>query len=106
MPCGPPCPTPSISSTMRPALERLAALERHLHESAASAALPLDAALPADLAAQRQVYLALRQAGRQQLRRELAAIHEQLYGRGAGRWTWAAVAAGLRLVFVRRARAM
>ena len=90
---------------MRPELERLAALERHLREPAAAVAppLPLDPALAGDLAAQRQVYLALQQAGRQQLRRELAAIHQQLYGAGMGRWTWAAVAAGLRLVFVRRA---
>jgi hypothetical protein len=85
---------------MRPELERLRRLEEHLLGE--TALLPLDATLPADLDLQRQLYAGLRQAGRQQLRRELAAIHERLYGPAAGRWTWAALAAGWRQVFVRR----
>lgn len=85
---------------MRPELERLRRLEEHLLGEVAL--LPLDAALPADLDLQRQLYEGLRQAGRQQLRHELAAIHERLYGPAAGRWTWARLAAGWRQVFVRR----
>ncbi|NML65649.1 hypothetical protein HHL22_10570 [Hymenobacter sp. RP-2-7] len=88
---------------MRPELERLRHLEAQLLAPGAGAAgLPLGPGpLPADVAAQRQAYQVLRQAGRQQLRRELAAIHRQLYGPSAGRWAWVA---GLRQVFVRWGR--
>lgn len=93
---------------MRPELERLRRIEQHLLGPAGAvpaAYLALDAALPADAEAQRRVYEALHQAGQRQLRQELAAIHERLYGKEVGRWSWAAAASGIRLVFGRWARA-
>lgn len=92
---------------MRPELERLRRLEQHLLGPAltdSAECLPLDAALPGDAEAQRQVYNALHRAGQRQLRQELLVIHERLYGPGVGCWTWVAAAAGLRRRFVRWAR--
>ena len=77
---------------MRPDLERLQLIEQQLLNG--SAALPaadwhlrqlLDSELTTDAAAQQQLYHGLRQAGRQQLRRELRQIHTRLYG---GPWAW------------------
>lgn len=78
---------------MRPDLERLAFIERQL--SSGPGALPaadwhlrclLDGDLPADAAAQQQLYHGLRLAGQRQLRAELRAIHARLYGAGWRRW--------------------
>ena len=72
---------------MRPALERLHFIEQQLLNG--PAALPtadwhlrqlFDGELAADTAAQQQLYHALRQAGRRQLRLELRQIHARLYG--------------------------
>ena len=77
---------------MRPALERLCLIEQHLLSG--PAALPaadwhlrqlLDGELAADAAAQQRLYHGLRAAGRQQLRRELRAVHARLYD---GPWAW------------------
>ncbi|OGX81117.1 hypothetical protein [Hymenobacter coccineus] len=87
---------------MRPELERLRGIEHYL--LGAPDAPPPAAALAADTEAQRRAYGALHLAGQRQLRRELAAIHETLYGPRAGRWAWTAAAAGLRLVFARWGR--
>ena len=46
----------------------------------------LDPELAADAEAQQLAYRALQQAGRQQLRHELAAIHERLYGPRRSWW--------------------
>lgn len=90
---------------MRPELERLRRIEQHLLDPAATADLRGgDPALPADADAQRRAYQALYLAGQRQLRQELAAIHQRLYGPGTGRWVWTTAVAGLRLVFVRWAR--
>ncbi|TGE21352.1 hypothetical protein E5K00_13765 [Hymenobacter aquaticus] len=69
---------------MRPALERLRRLEHHLlgRPTAAEAAqwqvqLLTDPELAADADAQRQLYHALREAGRRQLRQELELIHSR-----------------------------
>ena len=71
---------------MRPELERLHRIECHLLGRPQPAAVPawevqrlLDTDLDADAETQRQLYAGIRQAGRRQLRRELSAIHEQLY---------------------------
>ena len=76
---------------MRPELDRLQRLELHLlgQPTSAEAArweleLLLDPELQADADAQRAVYRGLRQAGRQQLRRELTAIHAHLYAAPGG----------------------
>jgi hypothetical protein len=72
---------------MRPELERLAYIEAYLLRPQP---LPADAAawatqrlldpeLAADAEAQQQLYAGLQLAGRQQLRRELSAIHHRLY---------------------------
>ena len=82
---------------MRPELEHLRRLEQHLLGGPA----PAGPAPAADTEAQRRAYQALHLAGQRQLRRELAAIHQALYGPRAGRWAWTAAAAGLRLVFAR-----
>ena len=73
---------------MRPALERLRQIERHLlgRSSEAEAAqwqlqLLTDPELAADTQAQQQLYDALRDAGRRQLRQEL----NSNIGRAAGR---------------------
>ncbi|WP_310393042.1 hypothetical protein [Hymenobacter sp.] len=77
---------------MRPELERLLLIEQQLLGT--PAALPvadwqlrllLDGELHADAVAQQRLYAGLRAAGRQQLRRELMAIHVRLYGAGARR---------------------
>jgi hypothetical protein len=78
---------------MRPELERLRLIEQQLlHGPTALPAedwqlrLLLDGELAADTATQRQLHLGLRQAGRRQLRRELAGIHARLYGPPASPW--------------------
>lgn len=86
---------------MRPELEHLRRIEQHLLGGPAPAGPPPPPALAADTEAQRRAYQALHLAGQRQLRRELAAIHQALYGPRAGRWVWTAAAAGLRLVFAR-----
>lgn len=70
---------------MRPALDRLHQIEQHLLGQPTAAARAqwqvqqlTDPELAADTDAQRQLYEALRQAGRQQLRRELDIIHARL----------------------------
>ncbi|SFQ30309.1 hypothetical protein [Hymenobacter arizonensis] len=78
---------------MRPELERLALIESQLLHG--PAALPaadwhlhqlLDGELHADTVAQQHLYAGLQMAGRRQLRRELAAIHAQLYAARPGGW--------------------
>jgi hypothetical protein len=94
---------------MRPALERLLHLENYLlgRPTAADAArwqlqLLTDPELAADADAQRQLYQGLREAGRQQLRRELDLIHARLE-HTARRRTWLQVAtAGLGRMLGRR----
>ena len=82
---------------MRPGLERLHLIEQQLLNT--PAALPaedwhlrrlLDGDLAADTEAQQQLYHGLRQAGRQQLRRELRLMHGRLYDgwRGWLRRVW------------------
>lgn len=78
---------------MRPELERLQRIERHLLNTpqpgqAAEWALQqlFDTELEVDTQAQELVYQALQVAGRRQLHQELQQIHEQLYGPRAGRW--------------------
>ena len=74
---------------MRPDLERLALIEQHLLEGPATdwpLRCLLDDDLAADAAVQQQLYQGLHLAGRRQLRRELRAIHAQLYGPPTGRW--------------------
>jgi hypothetical protein len=72
---------------MRPELERLRLIEEQLLNG--PAALPteewnlrllLDGDLAADADTQRQLYLGLQLAGRQQLRQELRQIHARLHG--------------------------
>ncbi|HEX8425340.1 hypothetical protein [Hymenobacter sp.] len=89
---------------MRPELKRLQRIEQQLlggpqPGQADEWALQqlFDADLEADTEAQRQVYQGLYLAGQRQLRRELEAIHEQLYGPRPGRWSQLA-AAGLRAI--------
>jgi hypothetical protein len=71
---------------MRPELERLHLIEQQLLQT--PAALPtaewqlrqlFDGELATDADLQQQLYHGLRQAGRQQLKRELCTIHAQLY---------------------------
>ncbi len=78
---------------MRPELDRLLLIEQQLFNG--PAALPpadwdlrrlLDGDLDDDVHAQQQLYQGLRGAGRQQLRRELRAIHARLYGPRLSRW--------------------
>ncbi|MDF7812004.1 hypothetical protein [Hymenobacter sp. YC55] len=89
---------------MRPELKRLQQIEQHLlgvpqPGQAEEWALQqlLDADLETDTEAQRRVYQGLYVAGQRQLRRELEAIHERLYGPRPGRWRQLA-AASLRVV--------
>lgn len=83
---------------MRPELERLRYLEQHLLGQLPASApawavqVLLDPELAADAAAQRQLYQGLRLAGRRQLRQELKAIHQQLYGRRRRGWVHAILA--------------
>ncbi|RYU78282.1 hypothetical protein [Hymenobacter persicinus] len=79
---------------MRPALDRLQYLEHHLlgRPTPAEAAqwqvqLLTDPNLAADAQTQVQLYQALREAGRQQLRHELRQIHAHLE-RTTRRRTW------------------
>ena len=78
---------------MRPELERLHLIEQQLLQT--PAALPaaewqlrqlFDGELAADATLQQQLYHGLHLAGRQQLRRELQAIHAQLYDVPGPRW--------------------
>jgi len=78
---------------MRPELERLSLIEQQLLNGPAAVPaaewqlrLLLDGELPADAAAQQQLYRGLRAAGRRQLRRELSAIHTRLYAPRPGFW--------------------
>jgi hypothetical protein len=78
---------------MRPELERLQLIEQQLLGGPAALPAPewhlrqlLDGDLAADAEAQRQLYHGLRRAGRQQLRHELARIHQQLYAPRASGW--------------------
>ncbi|MGI4869746.1 MAG: hypothetical protein ACRYFX_01060 [Janthinobacterium lividum] len=71
---------------MRPELERLHLIEQQLLNGAAALPAPewhlrqlLDSELAVDAEAQQQLYYGLRQAGRQQLRRELRLLHKRLY---------------------------
>lgn len=89
---------------MRPELEHLRRIEQHLLGPPAPAGPAPDPALAADTETQRRAYGALHLAGQRQLRRELAAIHQTLFGPRAGRWAWTAAATGLRLVFARWGR--
>ncbi|UOQ73104.1 hypothetical protein [Hymenobacter cellulosilyticus] len=79
---------------MRPVLERLQLIEHHLLgcPTAAEAAqwqvqLLTDPDLAADAATQQQLYQALHEAGRQQLRRELELIHSR-FERQTRRRSW------------------
>jgi hypothetical protein len=78
---------------MRSELERLRLIEQQLLQT--PAAVPadqwrlrqlFDAELAADADLQQQLYHGLHQAGRQQLKRELRAIHAQLYDAPGLRW--------------------
>lgn len=87
---------------MRPVLEHLRLLERHLRgqptlaETAAwQLRLHQEPKLAAETAELRQLYAGLREAGRQQLRQELAAIHARLYPPRRRSWLRAAVAAAV-----------
>ena len=76
---------------MRPELDRLQFIESQVLAGTASAAdwqhqLLLDPDLAADAQLQQRLYQGLRVAGREQLRRELLAIHVRLYGRPEGWW--------------------
>ena len=83
---------------MRPALERLRRIEHYLLSPPTAAAAAdwrvqklMDSTLAADTDAQRRLYQALHQAGRQQLRRELDLIHARLHGAARRRgWRQAA----------------
>ena len=88
---------------MRPELARLQRIEQHLLGPAPTAEaatawqlqMLLDPELAADTEVQRQLYQGLHLAGRQELRRELQALHRQLYGPPSAGWLRAAVG-GLR----------
>ncbi|QDA61457.1 hypothetical protein [Hymenobacter jejuensis] len=78
---------------MRPELERLQRIERHLRGESQPADAPdwnvqllLDPDLRADAEAQQLLYQGLYSAGRRQLRRELTAIHNRLYGTPRSGW--------------------
>jgi hypothetical protein len=86
---------------MRPALERLRRIERHLlgQPTPAEAAdwqlqRLLDPELATDAEAQAQLYHALHEAGRRQLRQELEVIHARLH-RACRRRTWRQTATDL-----------
>ncbi|MCC3160656.1 hypothetical protein LJ737_25685 [Hymenobacter sp. 15J16-1T3B] len=95
---------------MRPELARLQRIEQHLLGPVPAAEAPawqlaqlLDPELAADAQAQQQLYRGLQLAGRQQLRRELQAIHHQLYGPASAGWLRGAVG-GLRALLRRGLR--
>lgn len=78
---------------MRPELDRLHLIEQQLLQT--PAALPadewrlrllFDCELAAEADLQQQLYHGLHQAGRQQLKRELRAIHAQLYNSPGRNW--------------------
>lgn len=84
---------------MRPELKRLQRIEQHLLGGPQPGQAEewvlqqlLDADLEADTEAQRRVYQGLYVAGRHQLRQELEAIHERLYGPRPGHWRQLATA--------------
>ncbi|QHT68563.1 hypothetical protein GXP67_18890 [Rhodocytophaga rosea] len=73
---------------MRPELEDIQLLEAYLHHTLdenkrieVEIRLLWDQEWQQKVALQKSAYLALRQAGRQQLRRELQAIHTRLFGK-------------------------
>lgn len=93
---------------MRPELKRLQTIEHQL----LAATPPLDAAawdvqclldaeLEADTETQQLLYQGITLAGRRQLRRELAAIHQRLYASPRTGWLHTATA-GLRSFLTRR----
>jgi hypothetical protein len=92
---------------MRPELLRLQFIEQHLLAAPSAAAdwathLLLDPDLATDIEAQRQLYAGLHAAGQQQLRRELNAMHAQLYGVTGPRHWLQQVRAAARLLLRRR----
>jgi hypothetical protein len=73
---------------MRPELEEIQVLEAYLHHTLdeekrleVEIRLLWDEEWQQKLALQKSAYLALRQAGRQQLRQEIQAIHTRLFGK-------------------------
>ncbi len=94
---------------MRPELERLQQIEQHLLTStpadtrAWNVQLLLDPELRTDAEMQRHLYQGIHLAGQRQLRRELAAIHQRLYGPARVGWLHT-VTAGLRTLLMRRLR--
>ena len=95
---------------MRPELERLQRIERHVLGEASPAEAAtwateclLDPDLQADAEVQRQLYQGLYLAGQRQLRHELDAIHARLYAPRRGQWLQAATA-GLRTMLRRWSR--
>ena len=93
---------------MRPELERLQTIEWQLLSTAPpldaaawDVQLLLDADLRTDTETQRLLYQGIYLAGQRQLRRELAAIHQRLYGPERTSWLHTATA-GLRSFLTRR----
>jgi hypothetical protein len=93
---------------MRPELERLQTIERHLLAAVPpleavtwNVQLLFDADLQADTETQRLLYQGIYLAGQRQLRRELAAIHQRLYAPRRTGWLHTA-GAGLRSLLTRR----
>lgn len=93
---------------MRPELERLQTIERQLlsvvpplDAAAWDVRLLLDEELQTDTETQRLLYQGIHLAGQRQLRRELAAIHQRLYGAQRTGWLHTATA-GLRSFLTRR----
>ncbi|MDN3584072.1 hypothetical protein [Mucilaginibacter flavus] len=71
---------------MRTSLNRIAAIEAHLHKKQQptdallfDAKLLLDHDLQVNLTAQQQVYSLVQQYGRKQLKQEIEAAHQQLF---------------------------
>ncbi|MBX0291666.1 hypothetical protein K3G63_14540 [Hymenobacter sp. HSC-4F20] len=96
---------------MRPTLEYLRQLERHLlgqHTAAEAEAWRvrqlLDSELAADADTQQLLYQGLQVAGRQQLRRELELIHARLERPSRRQTWWQAATSPLRSLLVRRSR--
>lgn len=92
---------------MRPELARLQRIEQQLlspnsgDAAAWNVQLLIDTDLQADTETQRLLYQGIYLAGQRQLRSELAAIHQRLYGTGRESWVRSA-AAGLRAFLTRR----
>jgi hypothetical protein len=94
---------------MRPELERLQQIEQQLlavsSPDAASweVQLLLDSDLSADTETQRLLYQGIQLAGQKQLRRELALLHQRLYGPSRGSWM-RTIGANLSAFLMRRLR--